>query len=473
MYDVVIGIEIHLELMTATKMFSSAPYAFKKNVNTCVNEVDIASPGTLPSVNKEAVRKAIQACTALHLQIDPLLRFDRKNYYYSDLPKGYQITQQFHPIGSQGYLDIETSQGQRRIGIERIHLEEDTAKQFHVQNRTLIDYNRAGVPLIELVSKPDIRSGEEAALYVEKIQKTMEYLGVSDAKMEEGSMRCDINISLKEAGSSAFGTKVEIKNLNSVANISAAITYEIARQGALLDAGEKIIQETRRYDEASTSTVSMRKKEGSVDYKYFPEPNIFPIRLAPAFIKEIVEHMPELPDEKARRFSCEYQLSEYDIQVLLNNREMCCFFEECLRFSKAAKTICNYLTTDISGLLTKQEMRLADSKLQAKHLAKLADMVEQNTISSKQAKDLLPGLLEGNDPQKLAQEKGMEQVSDESVIREMVLAVIAENPQSVSDFKNGKTHVQGFLVGQVMKRSKGKANPRLAASLVAAELAKC
>lgn len=472
-YDVVVGIEIHIELKTATKMFSSAPYAFKKASNTCVSEVDLALPGTLPCVNKEAVRKAIEACTALHLNIDPLVKFDRKNYYYTDLPKGYQITQQFHPIGRDGYVEIVKADGtKKKIRINRIHMEEDTAKQFHLHDETLIDYNRAGVPLIEVVSEPDLTSGEEAALYVEKLRQIMDYLGVSDVKMEEGSMRCDTNISIKEKGSKVFGTKVEIKNLNSIANIQTAVDYETKRQAELIEKGEEIVQETRRFDEKSQTTITMRKKEGSVDYKYFPEPNIFPIRLSDAFIKEVQDNMPELPEVKALRYEEEYGLSAYDISVLLANKALCLYYEDVMKEAKNAKTACNLLTSELVGVLTKANQTIEDNPISATNFAKLVNMLESNKISSKQAKEILPLMIDGKDPETIASEKGMEQLSDESAIIALVNEVLDENEQSIIDFKNGKTHAQGYLVGQVMKKSKGKANPKLAAQLVASELAK-
>ena len=285
-YDVTIGIEIHCQLKTDTKMFSGAPTSFGRKANTCVNEIDLGMPGVLPEVNREAVKKAVMACTALHLDIDPLVKFDRKNYYYSDLPKGFQITQQFHPIGRNGYVEIETAEGKKKIRINRIHMEEDTAKQFHLTKFSLLDFNRAGTPLIEIVSEPDMHSGEEAEAYVEALRQTLYYIGVSDCRMEEGSMRCDTNVSISPKGSGVLGTKNEIKNLNSISHIGKAVNYEIERQKKLLEAGEKVLQETRRFDEKSGETVLMRRKEGNVDYKFFPEPNIFPIRLSDEWIKE-------------------------------------------------------------------------------------------------------------------------------------------------------------------------------------------
>lgn len=471
-YDVVVGLEIHLELKTKTKMFSGAPYAFKDPVNSDTNEIDLAHPGTLPCVNEDAVCKAIEACTAFHLSIDPLIRFDRKNYYYSDLPKGYQITQQFHPIGKDGYIEIFVGGHYKKIRINRIHMEEDTAKQFHLFDETLIDYNRAGVPLIELVSEPDMASGQEAALYLEKLRQTLEYLDVSDVKMEEGSMRCDVNISIKPQGSTVYGTKVEIKNLNSINNVKLAIDYETQRQKECLANGEKIIQETRRFDEKTQTTIAMRKKEGSVDYKYFPEPNIFPIRLSEDFIKAVQEKMPELPEVKHKRYIDEYKLSDYDANVIIANRSLCNYFEKVMALTSNAKLVANLLTSELSGLLAKNNYSFENCPIEVNNFANLIQMLDKNEVSSRQGKEILALMLNGDDPKAIAKAKGMSQVSDEGAILALVQAVLDENPQSIIDFKNGKDRALDFLVGQVMKRSKGQANPKLASELVSKELAK-
>jgi len=468
-YDVVIGIEIHIELKTKTKMFSRAPYDFKAKANTCANEIDLALPGTLPCVNEEAVIKALQTCMALNLTIDDLLKFDRKNYYYADLPKGYQITQQFHPLGRDGYIELE---GGKKVRINRLHMEEDTAKQFHLSSCSLVDYNRAGVPLIEVVSEADMSSAKEAMSYVEKLRQTVEYLDASDAKMEEGSLRCDVNISLKEAGSNVYGTKVEIKNLNSIANIGSAIEYEIKRQGELLEKGEKIIQETRRYDERNEVTVAMRKKEGTIDYKYFPEPNIFPIRLSKEFIENARSKMAELPSQKAERYINNYGLKEYDVQLLLNKREVAAYFDCVMQDCRNAKVACNMLNSELVGLLAKQELDFENNPISSKHFAQLINILDEGKISSKQAKEVLNEMLKGESPEKIIKDKGLEQISDEATLLKMINEVLDANEQSIIDFKNGKTHVQGYLVGQLMKKSQGKANPALAAKLIAQELAK-
>lgn len=465
-YETVVGIEIHLELKTKTKMFSGAPYTFKAEANTLVNEIDLGMPGCLPCVNHEAVKKAIEACIALNLDIDPLLRFDRKNYYYSDLPKGFQITQQFHPLGKDGHIDIEVNGETKRIRIERIHMEEDTAKQFHLYDETLIDYNRAGVPLIEIVSRPDITSGDEAAAYVEKLRQTLNYLDVSDTKMEEGSMRCDVNVSVKEASSKKLGVKVEIKNLNSIANIKHAIDYEVKRQIEAIENGEKIDQETRRFDEKKMETVLMRKKEGSVDYKYFPEPNIFPIMISSEEIEMIKNAMPELPDAKKKRYQEEYGLNDYDVNQLLANKELAAYFEKMMETAKDAKSACNMLLSELSGLLSKHNSDITSTKVLPASLSSLVNMIIAKEISSKQAKEVLEMMLEGEDPVKIVKEKGFKQVSDEGAILKLVKEVLDENPESIRDYKNGKDRALGFLVGQVMKKSKGQANPKLASQLV-------
>ena len=471
-YDVTIGIEIHVQLKTVTKMFSGAPTSFGRQANTCVNEIDLGMPGAMPEVNREAVAKAIQACTALHLTIDPLVKFDRKNYYYSDLPKGFQITQQFHPIGRDGYVEIDTPNGKRKIRIERIHMEEDTAKQFHLTKVSLLDFNRAGTPLIEIVSKPDMHNGQEAEAYVEALRQTLYYIGVSDCKMEEGSMRCDVNVSIAPKGATHLGTKNEIKNLNSISHIGKAVDYEVERQKKVLESGGTVFQETRRFDEKAGTTVMMRRKEGNVDYKFFPEPNIFPILLDPEWIKSIQAAMPELPQARRERYEKSYGLSQRDIDILIANKEMAEFFESCMKYSKNAKSVCNWLLADVSAWLNAHETTISASTLKPEHLAKLVAMIDEGRISSKQAKELVDDLMAGRDPEVSAKEKGLEQMSDTGALEAMVKEVLDANPQAIVDFKNGKDRAVGFLVGQVMKKSRGKANPGMASKLVQQELSK-
>jgi len=471
-YNVTIGIEIHVELKTNTKMFSGAPASFGRRANTCTNEVDLGQPGAMPCLNREAVREAVEACTALHLTIDPVVRFDRKNYYYSDLAKGFQITQQFHPLGRNGYVMIDTPKGPKKIRINRIHMEEDTAKQFHMTKVSLLDFNRSGIPLIEIVSEPDMTSGQEAEAYVSELRQTLYYLGVSDCKMEEGSMRCDVNVSIAPIGAEHLGTKNEIKNLNSIANIGKAVDYEVERQKKLLEAGEKVQQETRRFDEASGTTVMMRRKEGNVDYKFFPEPNIFPIRLDPEWIRGIQASMPELPEARRQRYAKEYGLGEHDINILIANKEMSEFFEQAMKGSKNPKGICNWLLSDISAWLNRHEQTIVTCQLKPQNLAKLVAMIDDGKISSKQAKELVDDLMEGRDPEQAASAKGLQQLSDTSAIDQMVSEVLTANPQAIADFAAGKDKAVGFLVGQVMKRSRGQANPAMVSERVRAELKK-
>lgn len=471
-FETVIGIEIHCELKTKTKMFSSAPVSFGETANTCVNEIDLGHPGTLPCVNKDAVRLAIKAATALHCTIDPLVKFDRKNYYYSDLPKGFQITQQFHPIGRNGHISIDTENGKKEIRINRIHMEEDTAKQFHSDAGTLIDFNRAGTPLVEIVSEPDIRNGAQAAAYVEKLRTLLFYLGVSDVKMEEGSMRCDVNVSIREQGSEVFGTRTEIKNLNSISNVQKAIDAEVARQKEIIESGGAVVQATRRYDETQKTTVMMRKKEGNVDYKYFPEPNIAPIRLSEEWIKDIQEHMEELPDARKERYMSDLGLKEYDAGVLVNNRDLADFFELVCKHTKDYKKAANWVIVEMTAALNKANLKLSENPCDPAHLGTMINMVNDGEISGKQAKVVFEEIMNGKDPKKVVEEKGMKQMSDTSELLAIITSVLDNNPQSIEDFKNGKDRAVGFLVGQVMKASKGQANPAMTNKMIQEELKK-
>lgn len=472
-FETIIGIEIHCELNTKTKMFSSAPNSFGKEPNTQVSKVDMAFPGILPTVNKKAVEYAIMACSALNLSIDNELWFDRKNYFYSDLPKGFQITQDKRPIGRDGYIEVDTINGLKRIGIERIHMEEDTAKQSHYGDYTLIDYNRCGVPLIEIVSKPDMRSGEEAAKYVEKLRSILSYLGVSDCKMEEGSMRCDINISLRPIGSEKFGVKTEIKNLNSINNIQRAVEFEISRQEKLLLKGLEVEQETRRFDEASKQTVLMRKKTDAVDYKYYTEANIMPIKLSDAFINKAINLVPELPDARFNRFVSKLNLSEYDARQLINQKAVADYYEEVLKDYNDPKITANWILGDVYSYLNKNNLTIKDFKLSTSNLAKLLTLLKEGKISSKQGKEIFNIIIETNeDPETIAKAKGMVQESDEGLIMEYINEVLQDNPQAIATYKSGRDNILGFLVGQVMKKSKGKANPAITSKLLKEEIMK-
>ena len=470
-YETVIGIEIHCELKTKSKMFSGAPVAVNMQPNTCVNEIDLGHPGVLPSLNKEAVRLSVLACSALNLEIDPVVRFDRKNYYYSDLPKGFQITQQFHPIGQHGYIDLELEEGTKRIRINRLHMEEDTAKQYHADDETWIDFNRAGTPLIEIVSEADIRSAKEAMAYVEKLRNILVYLDVTDGKMEEGSLRCDINISLREIGTEAFGVKTEVKNLNSISNIERAIQAEVERQSALLNAGDVVEQATRRYDDVAKTTILMRKKEGTVDYKYFPEPNIPPIRLDQKWIESIQASMPELPDVRHARYMG-LGLSDYDAQVLISNKALSDFFDQLLKHTSYVKLAANYCISDLLANISQKELSDESYALKIEEMGQLINGLGKQDISSKQAKDIFVELLKGKDYQATIKALNIEQVSDTSVLSAMIEAVLEENEQSIIDYHNGKDRAFGFLMGQIMKKSKGQANPALTNKLLLEELLK-
>ena len=471
-YETVIGIELHCELKTKTKMFSSAPTSFAQLPNSCTNEIDLGHPGTLPCLNKKAVELALRACLATHCEIDQLVKFDRKNYYYPDLPKGFQITQQFHPLGKRGYVEIQTEQGIKKIRLNRIHMEEDTAKQFHQGEFTYLDFNRAGTPLVEIVSEADMRSGKEAADYVEQVRNILCYLDVSDGKMEEGSLRCDTNVSIRPVGSTTLGTKTEIKNLNSLANIQKAVDYESKRQAELLYKGEKVIQATLRFDEPTQSTVMMRKKEGNVDYKFFPEPNIFPIKLEDSWIEDIKRNLPELPAQRVKRYEEEYHLSAYNISILVANKSLSDFFDAAMKYNTEPTIAANYLMGEVLGALNGKNLTIEQTKLNPEYFGKLVNLIASKKINSKQAKDLLPQLLEGKDPEVLIKQSGISQITDLTEITKIVEKVIAENQQSVADYHAGRDRALGYIVGQVMKQSKGKVNPQIAHDLVLAQIDK-
>jgi len=457
-YEIVIGIEIHCELKTKTKMFSSAPVSVNMQPNTCVNEIDLGHPGTLPSLNKEAVRLSLMACMALNCEIDPLIKFDRKNYYYSDLPKGFQITQQFYPIGKNGYIDIPTDNGIKHIRINRLHMEEDTAKQYHSGDETWIDFNRAGTPLVEIVSEADIRSAHEAMIYVEKLRNILVYLDVTDGKMEEGSLRCDINISLREVGTEAFGVKTEIKNLNSISNIEKAIQAEVIRQTELLESHQVVEQATRRYDDVQKTTILMRKKEGSIDYKYFPEPNITPVLIDSEWLKSIRDNLPELPNHREKRYM-DAGLNAYDAGQLIQNKALSDFFDQLIKETSYVKLAANWCLSDILANFSQKQLLDKSYDLKNTEMAQMINALGKQEISSKQAKDIFVELLKGKDYHSTVKSLNIEQVSDHSVLEKMVEEILNENEQSILDYHNGKDRALGFLMGQIMKKSKGQANP--------------
>ncbi|MBQ6920794.1 MAG: Asp-tRNA(Asn)/Glu-tRNA(Gln) amidotransferase subunit GatB [Bacilli bacterium] len=469
-FEAVIGLEIHVEMKTKSKMFSSGPVSYGEDPNTKVNIVDMGFPGVMPVVNKQAVINAIRVSHALHMSIDDTVMFERKNYFYSDLPKGYQITQQFRPIGSNGYLVLNTSQGEKKIGIERLHMEEDTCKQLHSWDFSLLDYNRAGIPLIEIVSRPDIRTGEEAAKYVEKIRSIVSFLDVSDGKMEEGSLRCDVNISLREKGTEKFGTKVEIKNLNSIANIQKAIDFEISRQSIILDFGGVIEQETRRFDEGSKETVLMRVKTDAVDYKYFTEPNIAPIKLSKEFIEEAIKTSPELAEVKLERYK-KLGLNDYDSSLLIADKDVSNYFDEASKSGANPKLLANWVIGDVQSILNKEGISIKEFKISPSYLSELVLLIEQGKVSNKQAREMFAKMLENPvSPKKLLEESGTSLISDEETLKAIVKEVVDANEQSVIDYKNGKDRALGFIVGQIMKKTQGKANPGLASKLVLEEI---
>ena len=472
-FEAIIALEIHVEMKTKSKMFSSAPINFNDEPNTDVALLDMAFPGTMPIVNKEAVRNAIRICNALHMEIDHELWFDRKNYFYSDLPKGYQITQQFRPIGKEGYLEIEINNQKKKIAIERLHMEEDTCKQLHFLDFTLLDYNRAGIPLIEIVSKPVLRSGEEARKYVDKIRELVTFSNVSDGKMEEGSLRCDVNISLRPYGIDKFGTKVEIKNLNSIANIEKAIDYEIKRQSELILLGKEILQETRRFDEAKKETVLMRVKTDAVDYKYFTEPNILPIHISDEFIKDAIDTCPELYDAKLNRFINDYKLDEVDAKILINNQGFADFFEKICTFSNNYINISKFIISDIMGYLNKNQLTIDEFKVDYKNIAEMVDLLKSNEINSSQGKEIFMVLVKENkSPYKIKEELGFSLINDDDLIRKIVIDTLNSNSSLKDDFRAGKTRVQGFIMGQIMKQLKGKVNPSVANKIILEELNK-
>ncbi len=461
-FKVIIGLEIHVQLKTKSKMFSASANTYGLEPNTSISSYDMAFPGTMPTVNKEAVIFAIRVCHALKMNIDNELWFDRKNYFYSDLPKGYQITQNRRPIGTNGELQIDG----KIIHINRLQIEEDAGKQIHYKNSTLVDYNRAGIPLLEIVSEPEIQNGEEALKYVEEIRSIVTFLDVSNGKMEEGSLRCDVNVSLTPYGSNNKGTKVEIKNINTLLNIKKAIDYEIERQRRTLLLGKKVQSETRRYDEIKKETALMRVKSIDSDYKYFTEPNIAPIKLSEDFIKAAIDSSSELAEQKYERY-LKLGLSDYDANLLLNSRDVCLYFEQMVVLGASPKQSANWINTQVQEVLNKREIEIKDFSISASDLADLIKFIQKGEISNKQARDIFGKMLtEGKKPSEYISQKETQLINDERVIQECVSQIINENPSVVIDFKNGKDKVVGFIVGKVMTKTNGRANPSLTNRLV-------
>ncbi|PKH08811.1 MULTISPECIES: Asp-tRNA(Asn)/Glu-tRNA(Gln) amidotransferase subunit GatB [Planomicrobium] len=473
-FETIIGLEVHVELKTDSKMFSPSPAHFGAEPNTNTNAIDLGYPGVLPVVNKTAVDWAMKAALALNCEITRHTKFDRKNYFYPDNPKAYQISQFDQPIGEHGWIEIEVNGEKKRIGITRLHMEEDAGKLTHTdKGYSLVDYNRQGTPLIEIVSEPDIRTADEAYAYLEKIKAIIQYTGVSDVRMEEGSLRCDANISLRPYGQEQFGTKTELKNLNSFNYVRKGIEHEQIRQEQVLLSGGIIPQETRRYDESTGKTVLMRVKEGSDDYRYFPEPDLVDIVIDDAWIERVRAEIPELPDARKARYISELGMSSYDAMVLTLAKPISDFFEATVEAGADAKLVSNWLMGEVSAYLNAEQKELGDTALTPEGLAGMIKLIADGTISSKIAKKVFRELIEkGGDANDIVKAKGLVQISDEGVLREFVTNTLDANPQSIEDFKNGKDRAIGFLVGQIMKATKGQANPPLLNKILLEEISK-
>jgi len=472
-FETVIGLEVHVELKTESKIFSASPNHFGAEPNTNTSVIDLGYPGVLPVLNRKAVDFGMKAAMALNCEIATQTKFDRKNYFYPDNPKAYQISQFDQPIGEHGWIEIEVNGYTKRIGITRIHLEEDAGKLNHGNGYSLVDFNRQGTPLIEIVSEPDIRTPDEAYAYLEKLKSIVQYTGVSDCKMEEGSLRCDANISIRPVGQKEFGTKTELKNLNSFNFVRKGLEYEEKRQREVVSSGGTIDQETRRFDETTGATILMRVKEGSDDYRYFPEPDLLELYIDEDWKARVRAEIPELPDERQKRYIEELGLPVYDAKVLTVTKEMADFFEAAVSAGADAKLASNWIMGDVSGYLNAEGKELDQVALTPESLAGMIKLIENGTISSKIAKTVFKELIEnGGDPEKIVKEKGLVQISDEGTLLKIIAEVLDNNPKSIEDFKNGKAKATGFLVGQIMKATKGQANPQLVNQLLQQELNK-
>ncbi|MFX3618782.1 MAG: Asp-tRNA(Asn)/Glu-tRNA(Gln) amidotransferase subunit GatB [Sporolactobacillus sp.] len=474
-FETIIGLEVHVELKTKTKAFCGCANEFGAEPNTHTCPICLGHPGVLPVLNEEAVNFAIKAALALNCDIARETKFDRKNYFYPDNPKAYQISQFDQPIGRNGYIEIEVEGVKKKIGVHRLHLEEDAGKLNHLEDGSgsLVDFNRVGTPLIEIVSEADMRNPKEAYAYLEKLKAIMQYIDVSDVKMEEGSLRCDANISIRPFGQTTFGTKTELKNLNSFTFVEKGLAYEERRQEKILLSGGQVEQETRRYSDATRTTTLMRGKEGSDDYRYFPEPDIIKLRIDQDWIDRIQAEIPELPDARQRRYVAEMGLPEYDAMVLTQAKTMSDFFESATADGTDPKLVANWLMGDVSAYLNSNYKTIDQVPMTPPALAKLVQLIEKGTISSKIAKKVFKTLIEkGGDPEEIVKAKGLVQISDEGALRDLMMPILQANKQSMVDYKNGKDRALGFLVGQVMKESHGKANPKMVNQIILAEIEK-
>jgi aspartyl-tRNA(Asn)/glutamyl-tRNA(Gln) amidotransferase subunit B len=464
-YEAVIGLEIHAELLTASKIFCGCATTFGAPPNTQVCEVCLGMPGSLPVLNRKAVEFALKMALATDCRVNAASVFARKNYFYPDLPKGYQISQYELPLAEHGHLDIRVNGAARRIGITRIHLEEDAGKLIHSEHRpvSFVDFNRTGVPLIEIVSEPDMRTPEEAVEYFKGLRNILLYLGVCDGNMEEGSLRCDANISLRPVGRSEFGTRTELKNMNSFRFVKQALEYEIKRQRALLAAGKEIVQETRLWDPAQNQTVSMRGKEEAHDYRYFPDPDLVPVKIDDQWLESLRAALPELPTAKGQRFQEQYGLPAYDAEVLTGDKALADYFEACVKEFPHPKQVSNWIMVELLRELKTADAGIAACPVNPGALGKLLALVEKGTISGSLAKKVFEEMwASGQDPEAIVKEKGLAQISDAGALEAVAQEIIAAHPKEVADYRAGKTKVMGFFVGQLMRKTKGQANPQLA-----------
>ena len=462
-YETVIGLEVHLQFNTETKIFCSCPNTFGQAPNSQTCPVCLGLPGTLPVLNKKALHYAIKVALALNCQVNPFIKFDRKNYYYPDLPKGYQISQYDLPIAQGGYLMIPSHDGVKKIHIKRAHLEEDAGKLIHdaTTNSSLVDYNRTGTPLMEIVTEPDLRSPEEAYDYLQDLKLTLQYLNVSDCDMEKGSLRCDANISIRPQGAAPLGVKTELKNMNSFKAVKTALEFEERRHKQVLQAGERLIQETRLWHEEKNMTIPMRSKEEAHDYRYFPEPDLVPFVVEQSTIEDIRRSLPELPQAKLDRFLQKYSLSEYDTRILIQDQDLATFFEECTRHYDDAKKVCNWISGPLLQELNSHKLTVSHLSLKPQDLTALIQKMDEAVLSNLAAKEALKIMIEtGQDVQTIIEQKGLAQVSDEDTLEKVVDAIMNEHGKIVDQIKNGKESAIGFLVGQAMRKTQGKANPK-------------